>query len=70
VKLAQLSTDISRESKRAQVNADAVIEVSHDGRFDREKRHLTLILKKFNYRYQLISLEASAPIVNQPEPRP
>ncbi len=70
VRLEQVTVDVYRDTKRAQVNADAIIEVAHDGRFDREKRHVTITMKNVGSQYRLVSVEASSPITSQPEPRP
>jgi len=70
VTLEHLTVDLSGQAERAQVNADATIEIAHDDRLDRERRHVFLSLEEDSGRYRLVSVETSAAIVNQPEPRP
>ena len=70
VKLEQVTVTLSNESKRAQVHADAVVELAYEGRVDKEKRHVTMTLQGADGNYRLISVAASAPILDQPEPRP
>ncbi len=70
VKLEQISTDLSGQPERAQVIADATVEIAHDNRVDRERRHVFFSLQRDAGKLRLVSVSASASIVNQPEPRP
>lgn len=70
LKLEHVTVNLPRGSNRAQVNADAVLDVTHGGRVDHEMRQVRMILEKTGGKFRLVSVEASAPIVNQPEPRP
>ena len=70
VKLEQISVDLSGQPERASVNADATVEIDHDNRIDRERRHVTFSLQQDAGTFRVVSVEASEPIVNQPEPRP
>lgn len=70
VKLEQLSTDLSGQPERAHVIADATVEIAHDHRVDRERRHVSFSLQQDAGKLRLVSVDASANIVNQPEPRP
>jgi len=65
-----VTVTLSNESKRAQVHADAVVELAYEGRVDKEKRHVTMTLQGVDGNYRLISVAASAAILDQPEPRP
>lgn len=70
VKLEHISVNLSGQPERASVNADATVEIEHDDRVDRERRHVSFSLLQDAGTFRLVSVEASEPIVNQPEPRP
>jgi hypothetical protein len=69
VKLDQVTVDLSDDSRQAQVNAEALVEITHDNEIDRERRHVLMTLQEIDGKYRLVSVEAPANIVNQPEPR-
>ena len=70
VKFEHITVDLLGESKRAQVSADAIVEWTREHRAERERRHVIFSLQQDDRRYRVIAIEASANIVNQPEPRP
>ena len=70
LELEQLQVNFSQDHQGAQVTADAVIERSTTDRTDRERRHVSIALRREAGMYRIIGVEGSAKIVNQPEPRP
>ena len=59
VKLDRVTVELSDKSKRAQVNADALVEVAHDNEVDRERRHVLMTLQAIDGKYRLVSVEAT-----------
>jgi len=70
VKLSQLTVEITHNQDRAQASADAIVEIATQERTDRERRHVTLSLQQQSGKFRIVAAEASAGIVDQPEPRP
>ncbi len=70
IRLGHLSVELSADRVRALVTADAIVEISAQNRTDRERRHVAFSLQQQSGKLRIISVEASASIVNQPEPRP
>ena len=67
VKLDHVTVDLFDQSRRAQVNADALVEVAHDNEVDRERRHIVMTLQVIEGKYRLVSVEAPVNGVNQPD---
>jgi hypothetical protein len=70
VKLEHISVDLSGQPERASANADVTIEIEHDNRVDRERRHVFFSLRQDDGTLRIVSVEATGAIVNPPEPRP
>jgi molybdenum cofactor biosynthesis enzyme MoaA len=70
VRFEHLSVELTPNQERAQVSADAIVEMVTQNRADREKRHVTFSLQQRSGEFRIVAVEASANIVNQPEPRP
>ena len=60
VKLDHVTVDLSDDSRRAQVNAEALVEITHDSEVDRERRHVLMTLQEIDGKYRLVSVEAPA----------
>ncbi len=70
VKLEPMTITLSGEPERAQVSVDAAVEIERDRRVDRERRHVFISLQQGGGQYRVVTVEASARVVDQPEPRP
>jgi hypothetical protein len=70
VKLEPMTITLSGAPERAQVNVDAAVEIERDQRVDRERRHVFISLQQDGGQYRVVAVEASAKVVDQPEPRP
>ena len=69
VKLSHLTVEITPDQDRAQASADLIVEIATHERTDRERRHVTISLQQQSGKFTIVAVEASAGIVNQPEPR-
>lgn len=70
LKFDDMSVELTDDQSRAVVAADTTVEIAAESRTYRQRRHVTFSLQRDGGRYRIKGVEASANIVNLPEPRP